>query len=224
MPEQADNTWANMVRRHAEVAEFDSDTESVASADAVPEHRPTAAILACADARVPPTLLFGQEPGSLFVVRIAGNSATPGAVASLTYAVEALGTDLVVVLGHTGCGAIAAALAPAATGDLATTLAPVLTPIDEMLLACETCDGYDAAVAANVRHNVARLARDPGPLGRAVAEGRVALRGAVHDLATGRLIDVSAPTSPTHSPSPTTSPTTTTTTTPTPTTLIRSAT
>lgn len=222
MPEQADNTWADMVRRHAEVAEvsddarFDSDTESDASADAMPEHRPTAAILACSDARVPPTLLFDQEPGSLFVVRIAGNSATPGAVASLTYAVEALGTDLIVVLGHTGCGAVAAALAPAATGDLATTLAPVLTPIDEMLLACETCDGYDAAVAANVRHNIVRLERDHGPLGRAVAEGRVALRGAVHDLATGRLIDVSVPTSPTHSPS-------TTNTTPT-TPLIRSAT
>ncbi len=184
MPDRADATWAEMVRRHADVAVARAEAE-LEPGD-LPQHRPTAAILACSDARVPPSLLFGQEPGSLFVVRLAGNSATPGAVASLTFAVDHLGVELVVVLGHTGCGAIEAALA----GSAPAVLAPILTPIDEMLAACESCAGRDAAVYANVRHNVDRLRRDRGPLGVATREGRVTIIGAVHDLATGALVDI----------------------------------
>ena len=135
--------------------------------------------------------MFGQEPGSLFVVRLAGNSATPDAIASLAYAVEALGTDLVVVLGHTGCGAVGAAL-DGGDDPLMPALAPILTPIDEMLAACETCGTHDGAVAANVRHNVDRLERDRGPLGHAIRSGQITVHGAVHDLATGQLIDVAS--------------------------------
>ena len=177
----ADAKWAELVRRHGEFSEsFDHDAT-------LPEHRPDVAILACSDARVPPSVIFGQEPGSSFVVRLAGNSATAGAVASLTYAVVVLGVDLIVVLGHTGCGAVSAALEPATDPNFN----PILTPIDEMLASCESCrDDLDAAVAANVRHNVGRLRRDRGPLGRAIAEGRVSVRGAVHDLRTGALIEL----------------------------------
>lgn len=189
MPDGA-NTWQDMVRRHADYA-----------VDAAPldgPHRPTAAVLACSDARVPPTLIFGQEPGSLFVVRLAGNSATRGAVASLTYAVEHLGTDLVVVLGHTGCGAVAAAL----DGHAAPTLDPILIPIDEMLDTCTGCDDVDDAVVANVRHNVRRLQRDRGPLGQAIASGKAIVRGAVHDLTTRQLLDVTTSDPTTHVPAP----------------------
>jgi carbonic anhydrase len=181
MHERADAVWADMLMRHAEHA-----AEHGAPADALPPHRPRAAVLACSDARVPPSIIFGQEPGSLFVVRLAGNSATPGAIASLTYAVDQLGTELVIVLGHTGCGAVAAALDAAPDS----TLNAILTPIDEMLAACDACDDADDAVAANVRHNIGRLERDRGPLGRAIESGDVTVRGAVHDLRTGRLLDV----------------------------------
>jgi carbonic anhydrase len=184
MPDRAEATWTEMVRRHAEVASAPA-TSNPPSGE-LPPHRPKAAILACSDARVPPSLLFGQEPGSLFVVRLAGNSATPGAVASLTYAVDHLGVELVVVLGHTGCGAVEAAL----DGSAPATLAPILTPINEMLASCSTCDSMDAAVFANVRHNVARLRRDRGPLGQAVSDGRATVVGAVHDLTRAHLVDV----------------------------------
>jgi carbonic anhydrase len=176
---RAHGVWADMTRRHA-------DHQATAPRDGVPAHRPKAAVLACSDARVPPSVLFGQAAGSLFVVRLAGNSATPGAIASLTYAVAHLGVELVVVLGHTSCGAVTAAV----EGAPDPTLGPVLTPIDEMLTACRHCDSVDAAVAANVRHNVARLRRDRGHLGAAVRAGDVIVRGAVHDLATGELVDV----------------------------------
>jgi carbonic anhydrase len=89
-----------------------------------------------------------------------------------------LGVDLVVVLGHTGCGAVDAALAPSVDPTFNRS-----SPIDEMLATCETCGDGDAAVAANVRYNVGRLERDRGPLGAAIAQGRVTVRGAVHDLA-----------------------------------------
>lgn len=181
MSERASQKWHELVARHADVAATQRH-----EIHELPPHRPEVAILACSDARVPPSLIFSQEPGSSFVVRVAGNSATPDVVASLTYAVEVLGVDLVVVLGHTGCGAVTAALSPMADPNLN----PILTPIDEMLAGCPTCDDVDAAVAANVRHNVGRLHRDRGALGAAITAGRVTVRGAVHDLRTGRLIEL----------------------------------
>lgn len=179
----AGEVWDDLVQRH--------DVNAVGHGDGIPEHRPIAAVLACSDARVSPSVFFEQPPGALFLVRLAGNSATPDAVASLTYAVEQLQTSLVVVLGHTGCGAVEAARTLGPDHPVAALLAPILGPIDEMLDDCATCqsDG-DAAVVANVRRNLQRLVRDRGPLGRAICEGRVALRGAVHDLATGRLVEV----------------------------------
>ncbi len=187
MSERAETIWTEMVQRHSDIAATVVQTASL-DAGGLPPHRPSAAILACSDARVPPSLLFGQDPGSMFVVRLAGNSATPGAVASLAYAVDHLGVDLVVVLGHTGCGAIEAALDRSAPA----VFAPILTPIDEMLVACDSCGDVDAAVFANVRHNVARLCRDRGPIGNAVRTGRVTVKGAVHDLTTGELVDLDA--------------------------------
>jgi carbonic anhydrase len=169
-------TWAELLRRHAEHA-------GERPHEGVPEHHPKAAILACSDARVPPSVLFGQPAGSLFMVRIAGNSATQGAVASLTYAVEALGTDLIVVLGHTGCGAVTAAFEHVT--DRA--LAPVLDPISDAIAISPDCRHADEAAIENVRCNVRRLRDDDGALGRAIAEGRLVVHGAVHDLVSGEL-------------------------------------
>jgi SulP family sulfate permease len=169
-------TWAELLRRHAEHA-------GERPHEGVPEHRPKAAILACSDARVPPSVLFGQPAGSLFMVRLAGNSATPGAVASLTYAVEALGTDLIVVLGHTGCGAVTAAFEHVANRALA----PVVDPISDAIAISPDCRDADEAAIENVRCNVRRLRDDDGALGRAIAEGRLVVHGAVHDLDSGEL-------------------------------------
>ena len=179
----AGEVWEELVQHHDEYAS--------GRVEGIPEHRPIAAVLACSDARVPPSVIFDQPPGALFLVRLAGNSATAGAVASLTYAVDQLHVPLVIVLGHTGCGAVEAARSLGPDHPVAALLTPILAPIDEMLDDCETCqaDG-DAAVVANVRRNLQRLVRDRGPLGRAICDGRVALRGAVHDLNSGRLIDV----------------------------------
>ncbi|TDT16134.1 carbonic anhydrase [Ilumatobacter fluminis] len=187
-----DLTWRSMVASHAEASRTNDHDGTF------PAHEPSAAVLACSDARVPPSLLFGQPSGNLFVVRIAGNSATSDVVASLTYAVEVLGVELVIVLGHSGCGAVTAAMSP----TIAPELRAVLEPIDEMLDGCDACTDLDEAVDANVRRNLRRLRRDRGPLGTAIGEHRVALRGAVHDLRSGELTEIVddldlAPTAPT---------------------------
>jgi len=180
--------WERLVAGHDIVAH-------PADGGVMPAHHPQVAVLTCADARIGPMALFGLEPGEAFVVRVAGNSATADVVASLTFAVDALGVDLVVVLGHTGCGAISAALA--ATTDVA--YSPILAPIDEVVEwyaaqhdLAPSAEPIDAntVVRANVARNVARLRRDRGPLGAAIADGRVEVRGAVVDLVTGALIEI----------------------------------
>jgi len=92
---------------------------------------PFAAVLGCADSRVPVELVFDQGPGDLFVVRVAGNVAGPSEVGSLQYAVGHLGTRLVVVLGHSGCGAVVATLEAARrpTGHVPPELLSVLERI-----------------------------------------------------------------------------------------------
>ena len=78
---------------------------------------PFAAVLGCSDSRVPVEVVFGQGPGQLFVVRVAGNVVTPMQLGSLEFAVVQLGVRLIVVLGHSGCGAVEATLSGLASGD-----------------------------------------------------------------------------------------------------------
>ncbi|MDR0858456.1 MAG: carbonic anhydrase [Oscillospiraceae bacterium] len=73
---------------------------------------PLAVVLACSDSRVPVELIFGAKPGEIFVIRTAGNTAGVNELASIEYAVEHLGVKLVIALGHSHCGAVAAALEP----------------------------------------------------------------------------------------------------------------
>lgn len=146
----------------------------------VPPHRPQVAVLTCADARVSPARLFDLPTGALFVVRVAGASATAEAIASLTYAVDQLGAGTVVVLGHTHCGAVAAAL----DGVEEAALAPLVAPIHPNLGGCEH---LGCAVPAHVTATVAALVDDRGPLGQALRDGRAVAHGAVVDLADGSL-------------------------------------
>lgn len=178
--------WSELERAHARIA-----PPRDASDGSVPEHRPVAAVLTCADARVSPARLFDLPPGAVFVVRVAGNIASPEAVASLTYAVEHLGVDTVVVLGHTHCGAVTAAL----EGVAEPALEPLLAPIRP---AVAGFDDVDRAVARNVEATVASLRADPGPLGRAAREGRVGVHGAVVDIVDQSLTHLPDPQPTTH--------------------------
>jgi carbonic anhydrase len=153
---------------------------------------PFAAILGCSDSRVPPELVFDQGFGDLFVLRLAGNVLDPSVAGSIQYAHLHLGVSLLVVLGHEGCGAVAATLAyklnqvehPEHIQGLVRLIEPGLKEIDGRQAPKEQ---LQAAVAANVRWTVQQIMRAP-EVQRALGEGRnIRIVGAVYELATGNV-------------------------------------
>jgi carbonic anhydrase len=160
---------------------------------AVEGQEPFATILACADSRVPPELVFDQSCGELFVVRTAGHAVTPVVTGSVEYALTELGVPLVLVLGHSGCGAVKATLdemaspSPRLTPGLAAVVECV-RPGLEPLSSRGDLTG-DALVATAVRANVAaalRRLRDASSTVREYEQaGRVRLVGAEYGIGTG---------------------------------------
>jgi carbonic anhydrase len=153
--------------------------------------RPFATILGCSDSRVPPELIFDAGFGELFIIRVAGHVVSPEVMGSLQYAGMHLRTQLFMVLGHEGCGAVQAALAAKFEGArersriqlLLQNMLPGLEGIDPQLpppqrLAC--------AVEANVRWTMHQFLDTPEGRAR-MAEGHMKLVGAVCDIATGRV-------------------------------------
>jgi carbonic anhydrase len=152
--------------------------------------KPMAAILGCADSRVPPELVFDQGLGDLFVVRGAGEVADDTNLGSLEYAVANLGVRLIVVLGHTDCGAVSAAVASADAGDPPEGyVAAVLDAIDTV--GAESDLSFEDRVDATVRDHTQRtadLVRNAAPvLNSRVASGDLLVVAAVYRLTDGRI-------------------------------------
>ena len=152
---------------------------------------PIAAIVSCADSRVAPELVFDQGPGELFVVRVAGNFVNDDGLASLEYGVKFLGVPLLLVLGHSGCGAVAATIkvvqdGVALPGHLPT-LVRAMKPGIEAAIASKPQDLQAAATVENVRHNVALLATAQPIVSDLVTAGKVRVVGGVYDIATGKV-------------------------------------
>lgn len=176
----SESSWETLVAAHRRVQPLLAAKRD--ESQQPPRHEPKAAILACSDARVPPSVVFDQPAGNLFVIRIAGNTAVPSAVASLDYAVAKLGVDLIIVLGHTSCGAVTAAAGGTCDGHLE----PIVAPICVIAQANPDAD-IDQISALNVANTMHALATHDGPVGHAAATGQLEIRGAIHDLITGRL-------------------------------------
>src|SRR5262245_23774808 len=153
--------------------------------------RPFATILGCSDSRVPPELIFDVTFGDLFVIRVAGNVVSPEVSGSLQYAGVHLKTQLFMVLGHAGCGAVQAALAAKFQGAressriqlLLENLLPGLDGVDPLL---HPSQKLERAVEANVRWSMRQILETPEGRAR-MAEGRMKLVGAVYDISTGRV-------------------------------------
>ncbi len=164
---------------------------------------PSAAVLACSDSRVPPTLVFDQGLGDLFVVRNAGQLLTPDALASLEFAVLELDVPIIVVLGHQGCGAVAAASATFGgdaipDGHLSQVLAPLAPAVAVAARRCGDVEPERLAEAAgevHLRMTVAALQRAEPIVARRVASGHLAVVGLRYELETGRTRLLDAPSS-----------------------------
>lgn len=154
---------------------------------------PEAAIISCSDSRVPLEILFDQGVGDLFVIRVAGNvvgGSGPTVKGSIEYAVAELNVPLVMVLGHSNCGAVKAALThtedhdplPGAINDLVKLIKPAVTRAEG-----QPGDKLANAIRANVEFGVEQLKSLEPILARPVREGRLKVVGATYDLATGRV-------------------------------------
>ena len=158
----------------------------------VEEHAPIAAILACADARVGAELIFDQMPGDLFMVRLAGNFVSDYGLASMEFAVDVLGVPLLMVLGHTHCGAVSAAVnvvennltVPGRIFVLIDSLEPSVLRARE----ANPNDVIDGTTRENVRRQVHRLRTISPLISEAIAAGRTQVVGAIFDMASGEVI------------------------------------
>ena len=156
---------------------------------------PFAVILGCSDSRVPAELVFSQGLGDLFVVRVAGNIVAPTQIGSIEFAAERFGTRLVVVLGHSNCGAVDATLQalrqPGADpspnlGTIVERIAPAVRDLAHAAAGDEAQLMQDA-VRANVRASVAGLREQSAIIDHLVQTDGLMVVGAEYALGTGRL-------------------------------------
>lgn len=181
------------------VASLGNDT-TLSSPSLVQEHDPVAVILGCSDARVPVELIFDQGLGDLFVIRVAGNVVAPSQIGSVEFAVEKFATKLVVVLGHSHCGAVTACVEALMYPDLyySPNLQSIVDRIRPSVLNLHeiaTAGGHDADVAtltaksirANVRMSVSQLRHGSRFLEDMVSMGELMVVGAQYDVATGQV-------------------------------------
>lgn len=148
---------------------------------------PFAVIVTCSDSRVPPEIIFDQALGDLFVIRVAGNIVDDFAIGSIEYGVSVLGAKLILVLGHSNCGAVDGALKGLKFDNH---IQEVLNAIQPAVQASRSGNGGDAlekAIKANVKH-VEEMLRSSKPLlGNLLQQGKITLLGGYYDLASGKV-------------------------------------
>jgi carbonic anhydrase len=144
------------------------------------KQEPFAAILSCADSRVPVEVVFDQTVGQLFVTRVAGNIVTPEIVASLEYAAAVLGTHTILVMGHSGCGAVTAAIQGREVPGQISKLFPPIEPAVK-----QAGPDLEATVRANVLIQVQRLLKSSPLLQGLIEQGALRVAAGYFDMRTG---------------------------------------
>ena len=150
---------------------------------------PFASILGCADSRFPAEIVLDQGLGDLFVVRVAGNIASQTAIGSLEFSTAVLGTQLILVIGHERCGAIAAAVEgnplPGRIGSVVEEIKPAVRRVRN-----KPGDAVDNAVIANIQYQVERLKEASTILSNLMRDGKLKIVGGRYDLDSGELLIV----------------------------------
>jgi carbonic anhydrase len=148
----------------------------------VDKQEPFAAVLACADSRVPVELVFDQSIGQLFVARVAGNLATPENIASMEYGAEVLGVRTILVLGHSGCGAVTAALAGKEEPGQITGLFALIRPAVD-----QSGGDLETAIKDNAKFHAHILATASPLLAGLIKEGKLKIAAGYYALDTGQV-------------------------------------
>ncbi|MDW6022234.1 carbonic anhydrase [Mesorhizobium sp. BAC0120] len=155
---------------------------SILKANTAEKQEPFAAVLSCADSRVPVELVFDQSIGHLFVVRVAGNITSPEITASLEYGVAVLGTKVLMVLGHGNCGAVKATIeGKAVPGQISALYAPIRPAVDT------AGSDLDAAIDANAKNQATLLSQASPIIAGAIKDGKLKVVSARYDVASGKV-------------------------------------
>jgi carbonic anhydrase len=146
----------------------------------IEKQEPFAMILSCADSRVPVELIFDQSIGHVFVTRIAGNFITPEVIASIEYGAAVLGTELILVMGHSGCGAVKAAIqAKEVPGQISALYSHIQPAVDQ------AGPNLEAAIRANAQIQAALLRKASTVVSGLLKENKLKVIAAYYALATG---------------------------------------
>lgn len=176
--------------RYAANAPNERDFSAGRAARSQSQH-PFASIVSCSDSRLAPELAFDQSAGDLFVVRVAGNFVNEDGLASLEFGTAVLKTPLIVVLGHSRCGAVSAAIDVVKNGTkLPGHLPALVRAIRPAVLTAQKAAPaslLEAATIANVKLNVAKLTRSTPVLSQRIKAKTLLVVGAVYDLETGKV-------------------------------------
>jgi carbonic anhydrase len=147
------------------------------------KQEPFAAVLSCADSRVPVELIFDQSIGHVFVTRVAGNIASSEVIASLEYGAAVLGTKAILVLGHANCGAVKASIdAKPVPGQISTLYRYIRPAADQA--------GRDVDAVSKMNAKIqAKLLRDSSPvLAGLIKDEQLKVAAAFYDIATGKVV------------------------------------
>lgn len=178
----------------SEISSRDGFSSRLRRIETASGQRPFAAILGCSDSRVPVEIVFDQGLGDLFVIRVAGNIVAPSQIGSVEFAAEQYGTRLVVVLGHTQCGAIGATLEQLQRpkenqSHNLHSIVDLIRPSVEGLLATNLRHDLTAlareAVRANIRASVRNLRRGSAIIQQLIQQAELMVVGAEYSLETG---------------------------------------
>ncbi len=149
---------------------------------------PYAAILGCADSRVPPEIIFDQGLGDLFVVRVAGNIATNETIGSLEYATATLGTQLIVVLGHKGCGAVSAAFDNQPDdGNINSVVDNIKPSISATSRTKSNINDSNDAIINNIEYQARKLQNNSQIIDGLIRDDRLKIVRAYYDINTGKV-------------------------------------
>jgi len=160
---------------------FDEDLKILRD-HTVDKQEPFAAVLSCADSRVPVEIIFDQSIGHIFVSRVAGNIVTPEIIGSLEYGAAVLGTKVILVLGHASCGAVKAAMQGKAVPGQISSLFPHLQPAVDQ-------GGGDLAATTKLNATIqaALLSKASPVLSPMIKEGKLKIVAGYYDLDTGKV-------------------------------------
>ena len=182
-PEAALQQLIDGNRRFAEgrLTSFAEDLD-ILKAKTVDKQEPFAAVLSCADSRVPVELIFDQSIGHVFVTRVAGNIATTPIIASLEYGVAVLGTKAIIVLGHANCGAVKASIEAKAVPGQISALYPYIRPAVD-----QAGPDLEAAIKANAKIQAGLLRQSSPVLADHIKQNQLKIVAGYYDLSSGKV-------------------------------------